>query len=52
VTWTLTPVDGGTHLKMVHDGLVLPDDRFAYEAMSPGWSRIAERISTVAAELV
>jgi len=52
VTWTLTPVDGGTHLKMVHDGFVLPDDRFAYEAMSPGWSRIAERIGSVVAELV
>jgi len=52
VTWTLTPVEGGTHLKMVHDGFVLPADRFAYEAMSPGWSRIAERIGAVAAELV
>ena len=52
VTWTLTPVAGGTHLKMVHDGFVLPADRFAHEAMSPGWSRIAERIGAVAAELV
>lgn len=43
---------GVTQLKMVHDGFVLPDDRFAHEAMSPGWSRIAERIGTVAAELV
>ena len=51
VTWTLTPIDGGTHLKMVHDGFKLPDDRFAYEAMSPGWSRIAERIGSVVAEL-
>ena len=51
VTWTLTPVAGGTHLKMVHDGFVLPDDRIAYEAMSPGWSRIAERIGRVMAEL-
>jgi uncharacterized protein YndB with AHSA1/START domain len=52
VTWTLTPVEGGTHLKMVHDGFVLPADRFAYEAMSPGWSRIAERIGAIVAELV
>src|ERR1700752_5248534 len=24
VTWTLTPVEGGTHLRMEHDGFVFP----------------------------
>jgi uncharacterized protein YndB with AHSA1/START domain len=51
VTWTLTPVEGGTNLKMVHDGFVLPKDRFAFDGMSPGWGRIAERIGTLTAEL-
>jgi uncharacterized protein YndB with AHSA1/START domain len=51
VTWTLTPVEGGTHLKMVHDGFVLPKDIYAFDAMSPGWSRIADRIGSTVAEL-
>lgn len=51
VTWTLTPVEGGTHLKMVHDGFVFPGNRFAYDAMSPGWGRILDRIGELAAEV-
>jgi uncharacterized protein YndB with AHSA1/START domain len=50
LTWTLTPVDGGTHLKMVHDGFVLPDNQLAYDAMSPGWGRIMDGIARVTAE--
>ena len=50
LTWTLTPVDGGTHLKMVHDGFVLPDNQMAYDAMSPGWGRIMDSVARVTAE--
>ena len=50
LTWTLTPVEGGTHLRMVHDGFVFPGNRFAYDAMSPGWGRIMERIAELTAE--
>lgn len=50
VTWTLAPVEGGTQLRMVHDGFDLPGNRFAYEAMSPGWGRVMEAIVRVAAE--
>jgi uncharacterized protein YndB with AHSA1/START domain len=51
VTWTLTPTEsGGTALRMEHDGFG-PGNEFAYEAMSGGWSRIADRIATMAAEL-
>jgi Activator of Hsp90 ATPase homolog 1-like protein len=39
VTWTLTPVECGTHLHMVHDGFVFPGNQFAYDAMSPGRGR-------------
>ena len=49
VTWTLTPVEGGTHLKMVHDGFVFPGNRFAFEAMSPGWGRALDRIGELTA---
>ena len=51
VTWTLTPVDGGTHLRMEHAGFRSPDNDFAYEAMSPGWGGIAERLEQVVAAL-
>ena len=50
VTWTLTPVDGGTHVRMVHDGFVFPGNRFAFDAMSPGWGRILDTIARVTAE--
>jgi len=50
VTWTLTKVEGGTHLKMVHDGFVFPGNRFAFDAMSSGWSRIMERIAELTGE--
>jgi uncharacterized protein YndB with AHSA1/START domain len=51
VTFTLTPVDGGTHLRVEHAGFRSPDNDFAYDAMSPGWGRIAERLEHVAAGL-
>jgi uncharacterized protein YndB with AHSA1/START domain len=51
VTWTLTPVDGGTHLRMEHAGFRSPDNDFAYDAMSPGWGGIAERLEQVVAAL-
>jgi len=50
VTWTLTPVAGGTHLRMVHAGFRSPDNDFAFDAMSPGWGRILQSIPRVIAE--
>ncbi|MHC2333363.1 SRPBCC family protein [Bradyrhizobium sp. USDA 4454] len=50
VTWTLTPVEGGTHLRMVHDGFVLPGNRFAFDMMSPGWGRVPDAIARTTGE--
>jgi uncharacterized protein YndB with AHSA1/START domain len=50
VTWTLTPVAGGTHLRMVHAGFRSPENDFAFNAMSPGWSRILQSIPRVIVE--
>jgi uncharacterized protein YndB with AHSA1/START domain len=50
VTWTLTRVDGGTHVRMVHDGFVFPGNKFAFDAMSPGWGRVMDGIARVTAE--
>jgi uncharacterized protein YndB with AHSA1/START domain len=49
VTWTLTPTDGGTHLKMEHAGFRSPENDFAYDAMNPGWGRIVEGLERVVA---
>jgi uncharacterized protein YndB with AHSA1/START domain len=51
VTWTLTRVEGGTHVRMEHDGFMLPKDSFAFDAMRPGWGRVLERIGGLIAEL-
>ncbi|MCA6124109.1 SRPBCC domain-containing protein [Bradyrhizobium sp. WSM 1704] len=50
VTWTLTPVEGGTKVRMVHDGFVFPGNRYAFDMMSPGWGKIVDAIGRVAAE--
>lgn len=48
VTWTLTPVEAGTKLKMVHAGFKLPDNKSAHDAMTPGWRQVMQRIERVA----
>ncbi|QIG93237.1 MULTISPECIES: SRPBCC family protein [unclassified Bradyrhizobium] len=50
VTWTLTPVEGGTQVRMVHDGFVFPGNRYAFDMMSPGWGKIVDAIGRIAAE--
>lgn len=47
VTWTLTPVDGGTHVRMEQAGFRLPANQAAFDAMSPGWGRALDRIEQV-----
>jgi uncharacterized protein YndB with AHSA1/START domain len=49
VEWTLTPVPGGTHVKMEHSGFG-PRNESAYESMSRGWPNVLERLQSVAAE--
>ncbi len=51
VTWTLMPVEGGTRVRMVHDGFVFPGNRLAYDAMSRGWGRIMDAIARVTGEI-
>jgi uncharacterized protein YndB with AHSA1/START domain len=50
VTWTLTPVAGGTRLRMVHAGFRSPGNDFAFDAMSPGWGRVMLSIARVIAQ--
>jgi uncharacterized protein YndB with AHSA1/START domain len=50
VTWTLTPVDGGTRLRLVHAGFVTPRNDSAFSTMSGGWPKVVLSIGTVAGE--
>ncbi|MEO6878146.1 MAG: SRPBCC domain-containing protein [Gemmatimonadaceae bacterium] len=50
VTWTLTAVDGGTRLRLVHSGFRSPENDMAFNAMSPGWGQVMASIGRVAAE--
>lgn len=50
LTFTLTPVAGGTRLKLEHDGFRSPQNDAGYEAMSQGWGSIFQRISALASE--
>ena len=40
---TLTPVAGGTRLRLAHEGFGAGNES-AYDAMSGGWGRILSRI--------
>lgn len=46
----LMPVEGGTRLKLVHDGFRSPQNDAGYDAMSGGWKGIIQRIDVLARE--
>jgi len=47
LTFELTPADGGTRLKLTHDGFRSPQNDAGYDAMSSGWGGIVKRIEAV-----
>jgi uncharacterized protein YndB with AHSA1/START domain len=50
VTFTLAKVDGGTRLRLVHSGFVLPRNDTAFKGMSGGWKTVVGRINSIAGE--
>jgi len=48
VTWTLTRVEGGTRLRLVHSGFVTPKNDSAFKTMSGGWKKVIQTIGTLA----
>jgi uncharacterized protein YndB with AHSA1/START domain len=50
VTFTLERVEGGTRLRLVHSGFVLPRNDTAYQNMSGGWSKVVPSIGAIAGE--
>ena len=51
VTLTLTKVQGGTRLQLVHSGFVLPTNDTAYKNMGDGWKTVLTRLGTLASDL-
>ena len=50
VTWTLTPTQDGTHVRVEQSGF-RPQDEGGYQAMGGGWPRILGGLDRVAGEL-
>ena len=50
VTWTLTPANGGTHVRMEQSGF-RPEDGSFYQGASYGWERMVGGLERVAAGL-
>ena len=50
VTFTLSRVEGGTRLRLVHSGFVLPQNETAFRNMGEGWKKVVPSIGAIAAE--
>ena len=47
VAFTLMKAEGGTRLRLVHSGFVLPKNKTAYDTMSGGWKKVVGRIGEI-----
>jgi uncharacterized protein YndB with AHSA1/START domain len=47
VTWTLTATAGGTRLRLVHSGFVVPRNEFALKRMGDGWKKVVPAIGAI-----
>jgi uncharacterized protein YndB with AHSA1/START domain len=50
VTFTLSRVENGTRLRLVHSGFALPKNDTAFRNMSEGWKQVVPRIGTITDE--
>lgn len=50
VTWSLTPVEAGTRVQLVHAGFVLPRNESAYTVMSGGWKKVIRQLDEISGE--
>jgi uncharacterized protein YndB with AHSA1/START domain len=47
VTWTLARVAGGTRLRVVHSGFVLPRNATSFRNLSEGWKEVVGKIGVM-----
>ncbi len=50
VTFTLSKVENGTRLRLVHSGFMLPDNETAFTNMGNGWKKVVPRIGELSGE--
>lgn len=50
VTWMLTAVDGGTLVRMTHDGF-RPENEMGFQAMSNGWPGLLRKLEQTSAHV-
>jgi uncharacterized protein YndB with AHSA1/START domain len=50
VTWSLTPVEAGTRIQLIHAGFVLPGNESAYTVMSGGWKKVIRQLGEISGE--
>jgi uncharacterized protein YndB with AHSA1/START domain len=50
VTFTLSKVQGGTRLRLLHSGFVSPRNDTAFTGMSAGWKKVVKDLGTIAGE--
>ena len=50
VTWTLARVDGGTRLRLVHSGFVMPKNDASFRNLREGWKQVVGRIGIISDE--
>lgn len=49
VTWTLARAEGGTRVRLVHSGFVMPTNETAHRNMSSGWKKVINNLAAVVA---
>jgi uncharacterized protein YndB with AHSA1/START domain len=50
VTFTLSRVQGGTRLRLVHDGFISPKNDTALTNMGAGWKKVVKDLGAIAGE--
>jgi uncharacterized protein YndB with AHSA1/START domain len=50
VTWTLARVEGGTRLRLVHSGFVMPKNDASFRNLREGWKQVVGRIGAISDE--
>jgi uncharacterized protein YndB with AHSA1/START domain len=51
VTWSLTRIDNGTRLRLVHSGFITPKNDTAFNNMSEGWKKVIRNVGGIAETL-
>jgi uncharacterized protein YndB with AHSA1/START domain len=47
VTWTLSRVENGTRLRLVHSGFITPRNESALKIMGEGWKKVIPKIGAI-----